>query len=126
MDTMAAFMMGEANRGKEQKIFDWDKAAEIIRDRKPILAIAGLKEDMEWTSGAIYQDGEPIYDYYTYLASTWATPILQIQAEENAELEDIPCYRMASEVPHWNAETKWPQSALDILMKGKEANEAVC
>lgn len=55
MNTMAAFAMGEANRGKERMVFDWDKAAEIIRDRKPKWAIAGLQRDMEWTSGMIYE-----------------------------------------------------------------------
>ncbi len=127
MDTMAAFAMGEANRGKEQKVFDWDKAAEIIRDKKPVMAIAGLKEDMEWTSGKIYQDGEPVITDYTYLASTWATPvIIAMETESTEDFEVIPCYRMAHEVPHWGAETKWPTSAMDILGKGKEVNEAVC
>lgn len=120
MDTMAAFAMGEANRGNEPKVFDWDKAAEIIRDKKPIWAVAGLEEDMEWTAGAIYQAGKPTYDKYTYLASTWATPVLYMKTGRTEDLEVIPCYRMEHEVPHWGSGTKWPQSALEILMKGKD------
>lgn len=123
MDTMAAFVMGQANREKEKMVFDWDKAAEIIRDRKPECAIAGLQHDMEWTSGTIYEDGLPVTDDYTYLSSTWATPILEIITRD--EVEDIPCFRMKHEVPEWNSDTKWPHSAIEILTKGKETNEAV-
>jgi len=31
MNTWTAFAMGEANRRKELMIFDWDKAARLIR-----------------------------------------------------------------------------------------------
>ena len=123
MDTMAAYAMARANFGKELKIFDWDKAAEIIRDKKPRWAIAGLKGDMENTAGTIYEDNTPITDDYTYLASNWATPILQIETDEG--IQDIPCYRMKHEVPDWDSGTKWPNSAMEILTKGKEANEAI-
>lgn len=122
---MAAFVMGEVNRGREQMVFDWDKAAEIIRDRKPEWAVAGLQHDMEWTSGVIYEDGYPVTDSYTYLSSTWATPILEIKTHDEAEVEDIPCFRMQHEVPEWRSSTKWPHSAMEILTKGKEINEAV-
>lgn len=45
MNTIAAFIMGEANRGNELKVFDWDKAARLIKERKPDYASAGLDED---------------------------------------------------------------------------------
>lgn len=32
MDTLLAFEMGRANRGKELMVFDWDKAATIIKE----------------------------------------------------------------------------------------------
>lgn len=35
MNTWVAFAMGEANREKELMVFDWDKAARLIRERKP-------------------------------------------------------------------------------------------
>ncbi len=110
MNSILAMMMGELNRGKELMVFDWDKAAKIIKERKPLLASAGLRDDWEWTGGDIYCEGKPIMDSYTYLASTWAVPELMLDGEEV-----IPCYRMQSETPNWNAETKWCQSALDIL-----------
>ena len=112
MDTMQAFMMGVMNRGKELMVFDWDKAARIIAERKPKQAEAGLRGDWEWTSGTIYEDGEPVHDDYTYLASTWATPELDIDGEI------IDCYVMQSET-EWDSDTKWPESALAIL-NGKE------
>ena len=110
MDTMAAFMMGAANRGKEQMVFDWDKAAEIIRERKPRWAEAGLKGDFENTGGLIYDEGHPVTDDYTYLASTWARPVIRLGECEDADeyYEDIPCFKMQHEVPEWNDKTKWP------------------
>ena len=109
MNTFAAFAMGEANRWKELMVFDWDKAARLIRERKPECASAGLRGDWEYTGGTIYEDGEPVMDDYTYLASTWAVPELDIDGEI------IDCYRMEHETPGWDSETKWPKSALDIL-----------
>ena len=117
MDTMAAFMMGQMNSGKEKKVFDWDKAAEIIRKQKPQSASAGLQGDFEWTGGVIYSDGVPVTDEYTYLASTWATPILVLD-----DGEEIPCYRMQHEVPAWDSGTKWPYSAVEILNQEFEKN----
>lgn len=113
MDTMMVFAMGQANRGKELMVFDWDKAAEIIRERKPEYAFAGLCSDWEWTGGTIYKNGEPVKDSYTYLASTWATPELEIDGEI------IDCYKMQSETPNWDSDTKWPESSLAILLGGE-------
>ena len=109
MNTWAAFVMGEANRGKELMVFDWDKAARLIRERKPECASAGLRSDWEYTGGTIYEDGKPVMDDYTYLASTWAVPELDVDGDI------VECFRMEHEVPKWNSDTKWPQSALDIL-----------
>lgn len=108
MDTIMAFAMGQAHRGCELMVFDWDKAARLIKERKPELARAGLKNDFEYTSGTIWEDGKPVKDDYTYLSSTWATPILKLDYEE------IPCYIMEHETK-WNCDTKWPKSALKII-----------
>lgn len=109
MNTWVAFMMGQANHGKEKMIFDWDKAARLIRERKPECASAGLRGDWEWTGGTIYEDGRPVKDDYTFLASTWAVP------ELNMDGDIMECFRMKHEVPGWDSKTKWPKSALDIL-----------
>lgn len=110
MDTMAAFLRGEVNRGKPQKAFDWDAAAKILVERGATEAEAGLEGDLEWTGGPILRDGKPVPedDTYTYLSSTWATPVLIIGYEE------IPCWRFESE-SGYDAHTYWPASALTIL-----------
>lgn len=112
MDTLTAFAMGEANRGREMKVFDWDKAARLIAEHKSKYASAGLLEDWEWTGGCIYEDGKPMLDEYTYLASTWATPTLLLD-------DAYDCYVMESETA-WKAETKWPESALRILEEAQK------
>lgn len=111
MDTMKAFLKGEATRGNEMKVFDWNKAARIIKAQKAKSASAGLSGDWEYTGGTILKNGKPVpvEDTYTFLASTWATPELQI----NGKI--ISCYKMESEVPGWGSSTYWPESALKIL-----------
>ena len=118
MDTALAFAMGEAYRGREMKVFDWDKAARIIRDSHAQFAVAGLKEDMEWTSGEIVENFEPVKSgqFCMYLASTWATPVLCIDDEV------IDCFVMEHETK-WNANTVWPESALQIFKKTEEATK---
>jgi hypothetical protein len=124
MESMAAYAKGEANRGNEMMVFDWNKAARLIRDEQPTRAGAGLQSDWEWTGGAIYRDGAPVLpdDTYTYLASTWATPELSM----DGELQD--CFVMESEAPvvdgmHWTSGTYWPQCALDILNGADDESE---
>lgn len=108
MNSEMAFILGEANRYREMKVFDWSKAAQLIAERKPKEAWAGLSGDWEWTGGTIYKNGEPDKNSYTYLASTWATPELDMDGEI------IDCYVMESQTK-WGAGTKWPASALKIL-----------
>lgn len=109
MNTMAAFAMGLATQDLEPKVFDWDKAAQIIRDTGAQYAAAGLRDDWEHTGGEIYENGAPVKNSYTFLASTWATPELCVDGEY------IECYKMQSQTPGWGCKTKWPASALAIL-----------
>lgn len=89
-------------------VFDWDKAAKIIKETNPKYASAGLRDDWSNTGGTIWEEGKPVFSNYTFLASWWADPML-VTSERGYE-----CY-----VPHgsteWSAETKWPESALKIL-----------
>ena len=112
MDTVNALMMGKMNRGKEMKVFDWNKAAKIIKERGAQEASAGLAEDYSYTGGFILYNGMIIRNSCTYLASTWATPTLYVDSEE------IPCYVMESQT-NWNEYTRWPESAVKILMGDK-------
>jgi hypothetical protein len=111
MDTIAAFARGEANRGKELMVFDWEKAAQIIKECNAQEASAGLSGDWGYTGGEILRGGKPVAkeDSYTYLASTWATPELQIDDEI------IPCFRMQSKTPSWDSDTFWPEEARKVL-----------
>lgn len=106
---MSAFAMGQANKDKEPKVFDWNKAANLIKTNKAKKASAGLAEDWEYTGGSIFKNGKIDLEDYTFLMSTWATPVIKIDGDE------FDCYLMISEVPDWNNDTKWPQCAIDIL-----------
>jgi hypothetical protein len=111
MDTMSAFFRGQASRGNQLKVFDWDRAAQIIRRAGATEASAGLSGDWEYTGGRIFADGKPIPqdETYVYLASTWATPELEV----NGETHD--CWRYESETDGWDAHTYWPESARALL-----------
>ena len=121
MDTIKAYVMAQANKDKESMVFDWVKAAQIIKERGAKTASAGLSGDWEWTGGRILADGKPVLkdDTYTYLASNWATPELEVDGEI------IDCYRMASETPGWGSGSYWPDEALAILTPNVEVSSGV-
>lgn len=100
MDTLSAFAMGRASAHKPIKCFDWSKARQLLEDRQPDIADAGLLEDLEWTQGGIWDNG-PVTDSYVYLSSTWATPVLIIDGEP------IECWLMS--VPNFDPEKSWPK-----------------
>lgn len=110
METLMEIAIKESQKGK---VFDWDKAAKIIKERKPKTASAGLAEDWFWTGGTIYKNGRPTKKNYTYLASSWATPVLRLDGEE------IVCYQ-PKWYHGWYEYTKWPESALKILNSEEE------
>ncbi len=118
MDTLAAFAMGLANQGNELRVFDWHKAARLIRESKPVLVEAGLSGDWEYTGGAIYADGKPVprEETYVYLSSNWAIPKIDIDGQRQ------DCFVMQSEAPTWDSGTYWPESALAIL-RGEASSE---
>ena len=90
METMAAFAMALANRGKAMMVFDWDKAAKIIKETGAKEASAGLCGDWEWTGGNILVDGRPASEDESpsHLSSHWATPELEIDGCRQ------DCYKM--------------------------------
>jgi len=109
MNTLDAFAKGNASREKELMVFDWNKAAELIKERKPEEVQAGLSGDWGCTGGTIYENGVINADDYTYLASTWAEPEIDIDGDV------FSCFKMQSEAPSWGSSTKWPESSLKIL-----------
>lgn len=111
MDTIKAYINAQAAKDKEPMVFDWIKAAKLIKERQPKLACAGLAGDWEWTGGEIFEDGKPVFDSYTYLASNHATPEIDLDGYR------LDCYCMQSEQPGYHSGTKWPAEALEILSK---------
>ena len=115
MNSQVAFEKAKEarKRGERSKVFDWDKAAQIIKERGAKDAFAGLQDDWDWTGGRILKDGK-IAMNYTYLASVWATPELNIDGEY------IECWKYEEDTPGWNCYTKWPESAVRILLEEEE------
>lgn len=104
------------------KTFDWHKAADILRERQPQEADAGLEEDWNWTAGCIWEGGKPRKKDKNrplggpYVVSSWATPVLRIHGE-NGEHVTIPCFvdldAPGVKDPGWSnrQDTMWPPSA---------------
>ena len=106
-------------KGNTHKAFDWDKAAEIIKEKlklhPDLKAEAGLQGDWDYTGGTIFENGKPTNKEYTYLQSNWAKPtlILEWDGEEQEELE---CSTDANE--RFSSDTKWDEKSLAILEIG--------
>lgn len=115
MKTLEAYAIAKASQGNPLMVFDWNKAAQLIKDRQPAEASAGLSRDWEYTGGVIYRDGTPVLreETYTYLASIWATPELELDGDI------VDCFITIDQMPtDWGddpAGVYWPKSALDIL-----------
>ena len=105
MNTISAFARGMAHRDDRPKVFDWDKAARLIRERKPFEASAGLAGDWEWTGGIIWRDSKPVpaEKTYTYLGSVWATPELEMDGYV------IDCWKWEDETPGWDSRARVSQ-----------------
>ena len=118
MDTIQAAMMGMMNRGQPEKIFDWEKAARLIIQHGTQKASAGLIEDWGWTGGVILEDGKIVLDSYTFLSSNWATPVIRLFNVFEDDYKDYECYIMQGDT-EWDHDTKWPDSAREILARAQ-------
>lgn len=108
---MSAYLRAQAaaTSGARMRVFDWIKAAQLIKERNPEEVYAGLGEDWENTSGVIYRSGHPTpLSGCAYLSSIWATPKIDI------DCDIIDCWRYEDETG-WNARTHWPEEAKAIL-----------
>lgn len=128
MNTYAAMMRNKEalKKGVASKVFDWDKAVDIIIQYNVKDAIAGLSEDWEWTAGNILSDGEIPEDSYTFLKSNWATPTIKINNGDGF-WKEIPCY-ISSTDTEYDSKTYWPDSVknkyLEFKEKEKKENES--
>lgn len=91
MDTLSAGIMGMMNRNREQMVFDWDKAATIVKEASKIFkddpyfyVEVALDGDEGNTVGTMYTDGKPNYSGRAYLASTWAKPKLSLNIDSDS------------------------------------------
>lgn len=111
MDTMAAYAIAQAHKNEELMVFDWVRAATMIKESGATEASAGLAGDWEYTGGDIFRDGKPIpkEDTYVYLASNHAAP----QLELNGDL--LSCWLKQSQTPGWDSDTYWPPEAMAVL-----------
>ena len=96
---------------KEPMVFDWDKAARLIKKRNAKFAYAGLEEDWVDTSGVIWDSskGGIVRNKKLFLASTWTKPIIEVNWSK------YRCYRRKSKTPGWDELTVWPDSAMAIV-----------
>lgn len=129
MDTFECAIRAQLARkeGQKLKVFDWDKAACIIKTflmalqkRGTLLCVyAGLRADAGNTTDVIFEDGKVVTeDRLCYLASIWDTPVLTLYITDdtgNESEKEIECWRYKDEVPQWDSNTLWPESALKIL-----------
>lgn len=90
-------------------VFDWVKAAQMIKALNANEASAGLDGNWEWTAGCIYQDGRPVLNATPFLASAFLTPKLLIAGELHE------CFVMEDDRPDWNEHTVWPPEALSEI-----------
>lgn len=74
------FLGSPAPEGSPLMMFDFNKAAELIREahkaHPDLVADAGLQGDWNYTGGEIFTNGKPTNESYTYLSSNWAKPTL--------------------------------------------------
>ena len=104
------------------RVFDWIRAAQIIREKKPRTAEAGLEEDWSCTAGMIWENGKPVPkdETYTYLSSTWATPILMLDGDE-----EIKCWVLEdgdNNPHHFDEHTYWPEEAKKLIETKKHGS----
>jgi len=108
--------MSKPRNPEGTRVFDWAKAARLIREHKPVSASAGLAEDWACTSGYIYNDKGPvdIDNNYTFLSSFWATPVIDMDYGGEKKNEIIECWVFSKDT-NWTCYTSWPDEALAIL-----------
>lgn len=111
------FLGSTAPMGSPLKAFNFDMAANLIKeklkDHPDLIAEAGLEGDWDYTGGVIFQDGKPVSDDYTYLASNWAIPTLIFSWGEK-EQESIDCW--VEENKRFNSNSQWDEQSLKLLL----------
>lgn len=100
------FEKGKLSTEYVDMTFDWEKAARLIREKKPHIAYAMLEGSRDRSKHKIYQDGFPVYEDDT-VHSARLRPMIVIDGHL-----PVPCFKMEYET---NGMDVWPRKALDIL-----------
>ena len=99
METMQAYLnaIGARNSANPMRQIDWERAKTICEENPGKVIYAGLRGDMEWTSGRIFDGEKRVDDGDVYAASVWATPILEV------DFVEIECWKYGSDakMPSW-------------------------
>ncbi len=111
------FLGTRSNNNNPFKVFDWDRAAKIIKEKyelhSDLVAEAGLQGDWDYTGGVIFEKGKPVDYNYTYLKSNWAIPTL-ILSWDGKEQEELECFTYVNE-SRFDSGSTWDTTSLDIL-----------
>lgn len=97
------------HKNSPAKVFDWVKAAQLILERQPTQAAAGLSEDWFRTADDIYLNGKMLTDADAYLVSLWATPAIEMDGVREA------CYLEEQDKGKAGRKVVWPPEARAIL-----------
>lgn len=100
------FNNGELDKRFCDMAFDWEKAAKLIKKRKPFVAFAMLEDSWDKSKRKIYQGGFPVYEDGT-VHSAKLKPMIIMDNDQ-----PVPCFKMEYET---NGMQVWPQKALQIL-----------
>ncbi len=111
------FTTTKGNNDNPHKVFDWDVAAYIIKQKflehNDLFAEVGLQGDWDHTSGQIFENGKPTNNGYSYLSSNWAIPTL-ILSWDGQEQEEIECFLLEVD-SRFSSGSKWDKESLKIL-----------
>ena len=127
IDTLTAvgYAIAARRANRESKVFDWDYAATMLRmfasDGITDVEVCILEDRGHTCEYAIENKRINPDSGCAFLASIWGTPGMIVYYEDGSEVT-IPCFKMASEVPDWNEDTWWPDSAVNILKGKKEVS----
>jgi hypothetical protein len=106
----------KGNTMRDIYIFDWNKAARILRERKPSMATAYIGGMREHTEVSIWVNHGPLLGCNAFLLShdiCGYQPRLDCGADYATD-----CAIKINDTDDWGPDTWWPESAIDIL-KGK-------
>lgn len=105
------------------KTYDYEKAARLIAEHNPHRALLGMREDWDWTSVTVWENGRWEVDLSSapkiagIAASAWATPQLLMEFSDGSE-RAFECF-----IDDGAAPRKSEINALILAATGQSANQ---